>query len=254
MLYTLPAIRCRNKDFERCQQWSLRVFEMSVLRKILGFKRRDLKKLATDKNAVEVLHTRRLSYFGHVAPMDCHRYPHILLHSYVHRTQDRGRPRKKWIEILRRIANCFSSHGWMPTDLLRAELTGKHYYKMQSWSCQSRLGFCHTGIFMLCLAHTSDCNAVEWFWWDWSLSQPENANNAMQQRTNGTDSHKHEDKCSKTRAIRYKPSSHHFYNTGNDVSDYQFQTQEYRKSKKPDTWQNKLLINRDWPDYAKHQH
>jgi len=53
---------------------SLSVFEMSVLRKILGLTRRDhicnvdiLKELAIDKDIVEILHTRRLSYFGYVA-------------------------------------------------------------------------------------------------------------------------------------------------------------------------------------------
>jgi len=53
---------------------SLRVFEKSVLRKILGLTRRDhirnvdiLKELAIDKDIVEILRTRRLPYFGHVA-------------------------------------------------------------------------------------------------------------------------------------------------------------------------------------------
>jgi len=61
---------------------------MSVLRKILGLTRRGnmrnvdiLKELAVDKDVVEILCSRRLSHFGHIARMDCHCYPHILLHS-----------------------------------------------------------------------------------------------------------------------------------------------------------------------------
>jgi len=55
---------------------------MSVLRKILGCTRRDcvcnadiMKDLALDMDIVEVLHLRRLTYFGHCARMDPSRYP-----------------------------------------------------------------------------------------------------------------------------------------------------------------------------------
>ena len=49
----------------------LRVFEMSVLRKISGVTRRDhvqniLKDLAIDKDIIDILQIRRLTYFGHV--------------------------------------------------------------------------------------------------------------------------------------------------------------------------------------------
>jgi len=57
-----------------------------------------LKKLAIDKDIIEILRTRRLFYFGHVARMNCHRYLHILLHSYVHGARAGGRPpKKKWM-------------------------------------------------------------------------------------------------------------------------------------------------------------
>ena len=59
---------------------SLRVFEMSVSRKILGRSKRDhrhntdiLNKLFIKENIVEILRTRRLSYFGHVAKMNPNR-------------------------------------------------------------------------------------------------------------------------------------------------------------------------------------
>ena len=58
---------------------------MAIVRKILGCwdHRRNtdmMKDLALDKDIVEVVKTRRLSYFGHVVRMDGQRYPHMLLH------------------------------------------------------------------------------------------------------------------------------------------------------------------------------
>ena len=51
----------------------LRIFEMSVLRKISGVTRRDhvrnldiLKDLAIDKDIIDILQIQRLTYFGHV--------------------------------------------------------------------------------------------------------------------------------------------------------------------------------------------
>jgi len=68
---------------------------VGLLRKILGFTRTDrirnvdiLKELTIGKNIVETIRT--LSYFGHIARMDCHRYPHILLYGYVHGARARG--------------------------------------------------------------------------------------------------------------------------------------------------------------------
>jgi len=54
---------------------------MAIVRKIRGCSRRDhrgntdmMKDLALDKDIVEVVRTRRLSYFGHVVRMDSQRY------------------------------------------------------------------------------------------------------------------------------------------------------------------------------------
>jgi len=65
----------------------LRVFEMSVLRKISGVTRRDhvrnldiLKDLTIDKDIIDILQIRRLTYFGHVIRMAPCRYLHILFH------------------------------------------------------------------------------------------------------------------------------------------------------------------------------
>jgi len=90
------------------QKRKLRVFEMSVLRKIGGITRRDrrrnvdvLKELSIEKDIVQVLQTRRLTYFGHVNRMQMERYPGVLLHGYTHGHRPKGRPKKKWIDNIR---------------------------------------------------------------------------------------------------------------------------------------------------------
>jgi len=51
-----------------------------------------------EKDINEVLHTRRLTYFGHVTRMEKDRYPNILMHGYTHGRRPRGRPRKRWLD------------------------------------------------------------------------------------------------------------------------------------------------------------
>ena len=88
----------------------LRVFEMSVLRKICGITRRDrkrnsevLKELDIEKDIVQVLQTRRLTYFGHVNRiMHAERYPYVLLHGHTHGHRPKGKPKKKWIDNIRK--------------------------------------------------------------------------------------------------------------------------------------------------------
>jgi len=60
----------------------LEVFEMSVLRRILRDRRRNLdikKKLGINLSIVQIIQQRRLSYFGHVVRMNEERYPNMLL-------------------------------------------------------------------------------------------------------------------------------------------------------------------------------
>jgi len=71
------------------QKRKLRVFEMAVLRRICGVTRRDrrrnvniMNKLAIDRDIVELLQIRRLTYFGHVSQMQPERYPHVLLRGH----------------------------------------------------------------------------------------------------------------------------------------------------------------------------
>ena len=92
------------------QKRKLRVFEMAVLAMILttfgisficGVTKRDrrrnvgiMNKLAIDRDIVELLQIRRLTYFGHVSRMQPKRYPHILLHGHIAGSRPQGRPRK----------------------------------------------------------------------------------------------------------------------------------------------------------------
>lgn len=77
---------------------------MSLLRKVLGLTRKDhmrnvdiLKELAFDNVIVEVLWTR----FGHIIRMGWHRYPHVILHGYVHGNRHRCWPRKRWTDDIK---------------------------------------------------------------------------------------------------------------------------------------------------------
>jgi len=51
-----------------------------------------------EKDINEVLQTRRLTYFGHVTPVEKDRYRNILMHGYTHGRRPRGRPRKRWLD------------------------------------------------------------------------------------------------------------------------------------------------------------
>ena len=44
---------------------------------------------------------RRMQYFGHVQRMDHTRYPKLALHGYVHGTRTHGRPKKRWIDMVK---------------------------------------------------------------------------------------------------------------------------------------------------------
>ena len=90
---------------------------MSVLRKICGITRRDrrrnsdvMKELDIEKDTVQVLQTRRLTYFGHVNRICAF----LLLHGHTYGHCPKGRPRNKWIDAEMDIslyeATCHSPH------------------------------------------------------------------------------------------------------------------------------------------------
>jgi len=115
---------------------SLRVFEMLVLRKILGCTRRDrvrnadiiIKDLASDMDIVEVLRLRRLTYFGHYIRTDPNRYPHRPIGCMVTLTvsdQEEG-PGRGGLTTLKKTVPPYNSHFLTQTDWPRTDLVGGH--------------------------------------------------------------------------------------------------------------------------------
>ena len=98
------------------ETWTLRemekkrllVFEMTVLRRIIGINRRDRWRnqdvrlhLGLDRNIVEEIQHRRLSYFGHVCRMKGERIPNLVLFGRIHGRRPVGRPRRRWMDNVR---------------------------------------------------------------------------------------------------------------------------------------------------------
>lgn len=86
----------------------LQVFEMACLRRIEGVTRRDRlrnteikERLGWTRDIVSRIQTRRLRFFGHVTRMNGQRYPKIAMEGYVHGSRSRGRPKKRWIDMIR---------------------------------------------------------------------------------------------------------------------------------------------------------
>jgi len=114
------------------------------MRKILGLTRSDhirnvdiLEELAIDRDIIEILRTRRLSYFGHVARMGCHRYPRILLHGYVYGARARGPPRKKWTDNIKEGCNLLHLSLIDANRLANDRTCWRSLIGTQSWSCRS---------------------------------------------------------------------------------------------------------------------
>ena len=42
----------------------------------------------------------RLRYFGHIVRMDPTRYPKVAKEGYVHRQRGRGKPKKRWMDMI----------------------------------------------------------------------------------------------------------------------------------------------------------
>ena len=98
------------------ETWTLResdkrhllVFEMSVLRRILGINRRDRwrneavrSQFELTRDVVQEIQQRRLNYFGHVCRMKGHRIPNIVLHGRIHGVRPVGRPKRRWLDGIR---------------------------------------------------------------------------------------------------------------------------------------------------------
>ena len=113
-----------------CEAWTLTksreqrlyVFENSVLRKIFGavfdneeqaWRRRhnnELREMPGQLNIVDVIRSRRLQYAGHVARMEEGRIPKkVMVESIAGGRRFPGRPRKRWIDnVKRNLEKCWS--------------------------------------------------------------------------------------------------------------------------------------------------
>jgi len=82
---------------------------MTVLRRIRDVTRRDRrinldvrKELGVNRDMVNTVRQKRLLYFGHVVSMLPPRVPNLLLYGRVEGTRPPGRPRKRWLDGLRK--------------------------------------------------------------------------------------------------------------------------------------------------------
>src|SRR5271163_4598025 len=58
-------------------------------------------KLGVTRDVVNHVRSRRLSYFGHIVRMAPSRTPNLLLHGRVEGTRPIGRPKKRWLAVIR---------------------------------------------------------------------------------------------------------------------------------------------------------
>jgi len=86
----------------------LRVFEMSCLRRIAGVTRRDrtrnkevCDRVGLLQDVANRIQQQRIQYFDHVQRMNHTRYPKLALHKYVHWTRRQGKPKKRWIDMVK---------------------------------------------------------------------------------------------------------------------------------------------------------
>jgi len=93
---------------KEAQKNRLRVLEMTFLRKIEGVTRMDrirneeiYARLNYNRDINQRIKQRRLRYFGHICRMKNERYPKILLYGYVHGQRSRGRPKKRWLDVIK---------------------------------------------------------------------------------------------------------------------------------------------------------
>ena len=100
VLYAAETWTLRKRDQDR-----LLSFEMSCLRRILGISRRDRirndhirQKLDLETTIMDRIHSRRLTYYGHVIRMCNNRLPLITLSGSTRGTRPKGRPPKRWID------------------------------------------------------------------------------------------------------------------------------------------------------------
>jgi len=60
-----------------------------------------LDRVGLPRDVANRIQQRRMQYFGHVQRMDHTRYLKLALHGYVHGTRIQGRPKKRWIDMVK---------------------------------------------------------------------------------------------------------------------------------------------------------
>ena len=115
VLYAAETWTLRKRDQDR-----LLSFEMSCLRRILGISRRDRirndnirQKLDLETTMMVRIHSRRLSYYGHVIRMCNNRLSPITLFGSTRGTRPKGRPPKRWIGCCKESGQ---TRGWLIQD------------------------------------------------------------------------------------------------------------------------------------------
>jgi len=81
----------------------------------MGVSRRDRRRnvdgkaeLGVVRDVMNKIQHWKLSYFRHVVRMDPSRTPNILLHGRVEGTRPSGRPKKRWLDVVREDCNIIS--------------------------------------------------------------------------------------------------------------------------------------------------
>src|SRR6218665_2297726 len=59
------------------------------------------KRLNIRYSIIDRIQNKRLRYFGHLTRMQDGRYPKIACNGYVHGVRKRGRPKKRWIDMIK---------------------------------------------------------------------------------------------------------------------------------------------------------
>ena len=100
------SLRCRKiRTLRKRDQERFLSFVMSCLRRILGIRIRDRIRNYNIRQTLDLattimdrIHSRRLTYYGHVIRMSNDRLPLIILDGSTNGTRPKGRPPKRWID------------------------------------------------------------------------------------------------------------------------------------------------------------
>ena len=84
-------------------------------------KNHELNELIGNADIVRFIKSRRMAWLGHLTRMDGRRMPRRILEWKPMGRRIRGRPRKRWIETLKKISNTMGIRGWRKLSKERTE-------------------------------------------------------------------------------------------------------------------------------------